>query len=495
MAQCKSLVTGSALALLLFGTAARADVTAEQVWTAWTESLSGFGYTFNSTSEQMAGDTLVISDLVMSMTRPEGTFDMNIAEIRLKETGDGTVTVTMSNDIPIWATATAATEGVPPVNSTMMLRQQALEMIVSGTPENLAYDIGASELMIEGEGTGADGATEAKIVFALREVEGTYTLDTSAGQTLTADFAASTLSFTASGTDPDTEGVFDMTGSVADLSSQFSAFVPAGTDMNDMVAAIGGGFYAEGESQFGPGSATVNFSDSNGPGALVSSGDGALIHFSLSGDGLEYGIEGGLMTASMTAPDLPFPVEFGLQNTSFLMSIPIAKGEQLQNFALRVGIGGLTVAEQIWGMVDPMAQLPRTPADLLIDLSGSVKVLANLFDPADLEANPIPGEVQDLAVNALHLAAAGADLSGTGAFTFDNSFGIPMPTGAVDLRLVGAYALMDKLSAMGLLPAEQSAGFKAMLGLFAVPVGADELTSKIEMREDGGIYANGQRLQ
>jgi hypothetical protein len=493
MAQWKSLATGTALSLLLGSTAAWADVTAEQVWTAWTESLSSFGYIFNSTGEQKAGDTLVISDLVMSMTRPEGTFDMNIAEIRLKETGDGKVTVTMSNDIPIWATTTA--EGVPPVNTTMMLRQQALEMIVSGVPENMAYDIAASELTIEGEGSGADAPTEAKVAFTLRDIEGAYTLDTSAGQTITADFAASTLNFTASGTDPDTKGLFDMTGSVADLTSQFSAFLPADTDMNDMVAAIGGGFYAEGESRFGPGSATVNFSDDSGPGSLVTSGDGGLFHFSLSGDGLEYGTEGGLVTASMTAPDLPFPIEFGLQNTSFLMSIPIAKGEQLQNFALKIGIGGLTVAEQIWGMVDPMAQLPHTPADLLVDLSGSVKLIANLFDPADVEANPIPGEVQDLALNALHLAAAGADLSGTGAFTFDNSMGFPMPKGAVDLKLVGAYALMDKLSAMGLLPAEQSAGFKAMLGLFAVPVGADELTSKIEMREDGGIYANGQRLQ
>ena len=40
----------------------------------------------------------------------------------------------------------------------------------------------------------------------------------------------------------------------------------------------------------------------------------------------------------------------------------------MQNFALKLGIGGLTVAESIWGMVDPTAQLPRTPADLLIDI-------------------------------------------------------------------------------------------------------------------------------
>ena len=147
MAKWKSLGTGTALALLLgSGTAACADVTARQVWTAWTTSLSRALATPSwHSGEQMAGDTLVIKDVVMSMTRPEGTFDMNVAEIRLQETGDGKVTVTMSNDIPIWATTTAA--DVPPVNTTMMMRQQGLQMIVSGVPENMAYDIAATEII------------------------------------------------------------------------------------------------------------------------------------------------------------------------------------------------------------------------------------------------------------------------------------------------------------------------------------------------------------
>ena len=38
-------------------------------------------------------------------------------------------------------------------------------------------------------------------------------------------------------------------------------------------------------------------------------------------------------------------------------------------------------------------------------------------------------------------------------------------------------------------------GVRMMLGLFAVPEGNDGYVSKIEMREDGGLYANGQRLQ
>jgi len=492
MAKWKSVGTGSALALLLGSGAAFADVTAEQVWTAWKQSLEGLGYVLMTSGEQRAGDTLVVSDLVMSMTLPEGTFDMNVPEVRLQETGDGTVSVTMSTDIPIWTTSTTPDA---PVNATMMLRQQGLSMIVSGVPENMAYDMAASEVTLEATGTGTDATVEAELEFVLRDVAGAYSLDTSDGQTIASEFSAATLNLSASGTDPETSGLFDMTGNIADIASRFTGFLPAGTDMNDMVAAVAGGFFGEGETSFGEGTFIINFSDANGPGSLASTGDGGMFHFSLSGDGLEYGADGGAATVQMAVPDLPFPVDFGLASSTFLMSIPIAKGEQLQTFALKLGVGGLTAAEELWAMFDPMAQLPRTPADLMIDISGTAKLLANLFDPAEIEANPIPAEVQDAALNTLHVAAAGADLSGTGTFTFDNSFGFPMPKGSVDLRLVGAYGLMDKLTTMGLLPAEQSAGFKAMLGLFAVPVGADELTSTIEMREDGGIYANGQRLQ
>ncbi|WP_372840259.1 DUF2125 domain-containing protein [Phaeovulum sp.] len=494
MSKWSLLGTGTATALIFSGGAAFADVSARDVWTQWTQSLEGLGYTFVTSGEQMAGDTLVVSDVVMSMTRPEGTFDMNVAEIRLKETGDGKVVVTMSNDIPIWATSTA--EDMPPVNTTMMMRQQGYEMTVSGVPENMAYDVVATEIAVEGTGTGGDATNpEGEFVMTLRDIAGAYQLDTAKGQNITANFSASAFEMTASGTDPETNGMFDMSANVANSVSSFSGYMPDGVDMNDMTAAITAGFFGEGEVNMGASSFNMNFADETGPGSMASTGDGALLHFSLSGDGLEYGVDAGASTVQIMAPTLPLPIDVALSSTNFLMSMPIVKGEELQNFALKLGLGGLTVSESIWAMFDPTAQLPRTPAEMLIDVTGTVKLIANLFDPADLEANPVPGEMNAVTVHGLRVAAAGADLTGTGDFTFDNSMGIPMPMGAVDLRLIGAYALMDKLSAMGLLPAEQAAGFKAMLGLFAVPVGADELTSKIEMREDGGVYANGQRLQ
>ena len=93
-----------------------------------------------------------------------------------------------------------------------------------------------------------------------------------------------------------------------------------------------------------------------------------------------------------------------------------------------------------------------------------------------------------------------ARLSGAGSFTFDNTDmvtfnGVPRPEGALDLRLEGANALLDKLVAMGLLPQEQAMGARMMMGLFGVPEGDDTLTSKIEVNAEGHLLANGQRLQ
>jgi hypothetical protein len=109
--------------------------------------------------------------------------------------------------------------------------------------------------------------------------------------------------------------------------------------------------------------------------------------------------------------------------------------------------------------------------------------------------------VNSIDINALELTAAGASLTGTGAFEIDNSdtqtfSGMPKPVGAVDLKLVGGNGLIDKLVAMGLLPEDQAMGARMMMGLFTIPSGTpDTLTSKIEVNDQGHVLANGQRLR
>jgi len=179
--------------------------------------------------------------------------------------------------------------------------------------------------------------------------------------------------------------------------------------------------------------------------------------------------------------------------------------EAEQDFAFGFTLADFTMSDMIWDIFDAEGRLPRDPATLDIGLTGTARVLADLLDPDAMDAferdEALPAEVTRLGLETLLLRAAGAELSGTGSFTFDNSDtetfdGFPAPDGAVDLEIVGVNGLLDRLIAMGLLPQEQASGARMMMGLFAVPgAGEDTLTSRIEVRPDGQILANGQRLQ
>ncbi len=65
-----------------------------------------------------------------------------------------------------------------------------------------------------------------------------------------------------------------------------------------------------------------------------------------------------------------------------------------------------------------------------------------------------PGEIHALDVTDLQVKAVGASVTGSGALTFDNSdlttfFRRSRSDGKLDLKVVGANALLDKLVAMG----------------------------------------------
>jgi hypothetical protein len=113
----------------------------------------------------------------------------------------------------------------------------------------------------------------------------------------------------------------------------------------------------------------------------------------------------------------------------------------------------------------------------------------------------VPGQLHALTLKELQVKIAGADLTGSGAFTFNNDDletfdGLPAPTGDINLKLVGGNGLLDNLIKMGMVPQDEAMGVRMMMGLFAVAGdGEDTLTSKIEVKDDGSIFANGQRLK
>ncbi|MCV6591878.1 MAG: DUF2125 domain-containing protein, partial [Silicimonas sp.] len=192
------------------------------------------------------------------------------------------------------------------------------------------------------------------------------------------------------------------------------------------------------------------------------------------------------------------PMTFKMDEQSGRLKMPVVPGEAKQDFALVMALKGLEIDPFVWSMIDPGGQLPRDAATLVIDTAGEVILTEDIFDPEYAESAPSapPGSIEALDVNEIRLSVAGAELTGDGALTFNNAMGIPMPIGAVNMMLKGGNGLLDKLVAMGLIPEEQAMGARMMTGMFARPGdGPDTLVSTIEMKEDGSILANGQRIK
>ena len=89
----------------------------------------------------------------------------------------------------------------------------------------------------------------------------------------------------------------------------------------------------------------------------------------------------------------------------------------------------------------------------------------------------------------------GAKADITGALEFGDNPNEPV--GTLNGTFEGVNGLMDKLVAMGLVPQEQMMGMRMMMAMFAKPAegNPDQLTSEIEFREGGQIFANGQQVK
>ena len=91
----KPISASAILAAILCATTAQADVTAEQVWKDWVDYATQMGQTISAESSDKQGDTLVVTNVKMASEMPEVSSEGTIAEVRLKEMGDGTFEITM----------------------------------------------------------------------------------------------------------------------------------------------------------------------------------------------------------------------------------------------------------------------------------------------------------------------------------------------------------------------------------------------------------------
>jgi hypothetical protein len=487
--------------------AALADVTPAEVWGDWKTYMTGFGYEMTG-SEAADGSTLTITDMAMSMPIPEEGVEisMSLGEISFVDNGDGTVSVQLPASVPL--TLTIDPEYGENVNVNMNYNTSNYSMVVSGDATNMNYTYSADELALELADIVVDGEAVplGTAMLSIANVAGTS--DSMAGnlrnvkQALTTGAVKYDIKFSEPGGG---SGKFILTGGTESLGFDGAGSFPAEMDMSNMAAILKAGFAFDGTYTFGPGSMEFLFSERDDTVQASSSSQGGSLSVAMDESKLSYGITSNGAQMNMSAPDIPLPIELALEEFGFNFLMPISAGEQEQDFGIKVLLGGLSTSEMLWSMVDMTGQLPHDPVTISVDLGGKARMFMDILDPESMAAlesgMAMPGEVTALNLNELILSAVGAELTGNGAFTIDNTDmatfgGVPAPTGALDVKLVGANALLDKLVAMGLLPEDQAMGARMMSGMFMVPGdGEDTLMSKIEVNGDGSILANGQRIK
>jgi hypothetical protein len=508
-------LAGSTALVMFLAAPAFADVTPEQVWENWLSFATSSGQTVTTESVERDGDTLVVTGMQMAIEQEGVTGTGSVDEIRFQDMGDGTVEVTMSDSYPFEMTIDPPEADADPTSLSMEIRQPGLTITASGDEAETVYDFSGPEVTIaltSVEGVDAE-AVDLTVEAKLTNVTGKYLVAVGEGETssLTSSFAAENLALTMAGSDLDPSpaegemaGPSDMkvTLSMADLTGTTNGTFLGSAAMVDMAAALKAGFATDGSFSSGATTYDMQVTEAAGVTKITGQAESNTISFVMDATQLAYSGGAKAVTMSMSAPEIPFPqVNIGYGEAAFGFQMPVTVTEEPADFSFLTRIVDLTVSDEIWGIIDPTNQLPRDPATLVIDTKGKAKLFVDIMDPAAMEAagDQPPGELNALDITALQAKIAGAELTGSGALTFDNTDlvtygGMPAPTGKVDLKLVGGNTLMDKLVAMGLLPEDQVMGFRMMLSMFANATGEDELSSTLEFK-DGGFFANGQQLQ
>ena len=499
-----------ATAMLVFSAqGALADVNAQDVWSDWKSYMTGTGYQVTATESQ-SGGTLTVSDLSMIMPIPDEedvTAAISMPDIKFTENGDGTVSILLPKEFPM---TVRASEDDEKLKVELTVTHDGAPVTVSGDPQSMTYDYATSQMTVtldSIEATGEDIPADAvKATASLADFAAKTTMSLAETRRYEQTWTASSVTYNFNMQEPGGDDHVSATGTMLGVETGGTSTVPSDLDKaGDMAALLASGFGFDGSFSYASGNSAISVQDGSDSFAFNSTSGGGNIGMVMDASKLSYDITQKDMDFNVTGSDIPFPLALSMAEAGFNITMPLAQSDEEQDFALGIALRDFAVPEMLWGMIDPAGTLPHDPASVVVNLTGKGKVLFDIFDPEAMEqvedGDIAPGELNAVTINELLVSAAGAKLTGTGDFTFNNddlvSFdGMPAPAGEANLSLSGANTLMDKLMEMGLMSDNDAMGARMMMGMLAVPgEGEDTLNSKIEITEDGKILANGQRLK
>ncbi len=489
-------------AAMLLGSTAIADVTAADVWADFQESLSVYGdEQISIGSESVDGDTLTVSDIQIEMLDPQADMAvrMTVDAMSFTDQGDGTVLITMSETMPISFTDLEGENGL-----TASLRTTGLNIVASGTPDELTYDITAATYGITLDSVSDFGETiPIDAAFTMNGVTGTYVIRPGDIRETVYELNGDRLDLFVDFDDPSEQARFNISGQIANFATAGRASAPTDISFDDPENVDLSDIDIEGGYTFGELAYVFDFLDGNDGASGTIQAVGGLLDLTFNYDLVSYETAVQGLQADVMVNGFPFPINIAAAEYGLNFAMPLSQSEEPAPMSIGINITELGINDEIWMLGDPAGQLPHDPVTAQIGISGTVKMLFDLLDQEQQMAMAMaamPAEPHSVQIDTLNIDALGLQVTGEGAFTFDNTDmqtipGVPRPEGSVTVNAAGLNGLLDTLVNMGLVPADQIMGARMMMGMFATSTGDDQLTSTLEINSQGHIIANGQRLQ
>ncbi len=485
--------------VFLMGSTASFALTADQVWQSWKDAGASVGLEVTAATENNAGGVLTLNGVSIA---PAGMAGVTISDMTLTEGSDGTVTIAPGADIGV--AMSGETKG------SVKLTHEGLTLVAREADGGVAYDYSADKLDVvydtTAPGVSFDGSPAPEVknagTIGFAGLVGTYSDTPGTNRTFGLDLTADALAYNTTLDDPSLELKQTTTSTTAGVEMSFDMVMPtsisAGGEMPaDFGVALQEGLAFTFSSKQGESNGTMaqespympmDMTIKAGGGEATGVFNKDTFQIMSTGSGLEVDVTSGMMPAPVKVT--AGPVEFGITS-------PVMATETAGDYGLTMKLSQLAVNEETWAMFDPQGALPRDAADIAIDVSGKAKIdFPALIAAEETGAMPPVPQPETLDITELAVSVAGAALNATGAFTFDNSMGTPMPLGEANVSVTGANALIDGLIATGLLAEEDAMGARMMMGAFMTPgANPDELTTKIEAKEGFAIFVNGQQIQ
>ncbi|MDO5605085.1 MAG: DUF2125 domain-containing protein [Paracoccus sp. (in: a-proteobacteria)] len=495
----------TAIGLILAASPALAELTPKSVWDQMSEYYARGDLTVETASIEEAGDTLSVRGLVLTQTSPTGGLRLDMGDVVLNATGDGNVRVDMPDTMTGKITLKDVDQSDPSdatIDMTISAPGETLIVREDGAGRVYEYVFPMIEVVLDRLETSDGDVLERPAVITLTDMRGSDRTEGTAPMQLAQAGTIAGAELAVNIDQPELKVGGTMTAGA--MAFSFDSLIPEQGNLGEQIAeAIKAGLTMQGGGTIASFDMNISFSgvDDYGTesgGTITSNSRDMKVGLAMSADGITYGGSSGAGTVEAMIPDLPVAVSYGVESTEFSLTFPLVASPDDQDAKLLYALNGLTLSDSVWSLFDPSGALPRDPASVMIDVAAKARLDVDILDPTALEnATEAPGDISSVSIRKVALSLMGASADVNGEISVPAGGSIEEPVGTINGRFEGVNTLLDKLVAAGLVPQDQVMGIRMMLMMFAKadPANPDLLTTELEFREGGQIFANGQQVK